>query len=264
MANTDRPSLSIVIPVYNEPENITHTIRALEETIAVPHEILIVFDFDEDTTVPVVRSVQRENPSVHLVKNSIARGPSGAIRTGFAQSRADRVLVMMADLCDDINQIPQLMDLVPAEADIACPSRFCDGGAQLIADSLKSRAPRIAGRFLQMLTGMPTVDPTNSFKMYSGPMLRSLRLSSRTSFSVTLEVVAKAHCLGYRIVELPTTWTDRVHGETKFKLGRSLLVYIRWFALALVRNRLFRVPESWLSPIIGAEGKAAPDTVRTS
>src|SRR5438067_685992 len=105
------PTVSIVIPVYNERENIVATLHALEETVPVPHEIFIVYDMDEDTTLEAVRPLLDQRPHVQLIKNSVAKGPSGALRTGFAYAKAPWVLVTMADLCDDFTQIPQLLDL---------------------------------------------------------------------------------------------------------------------------------------------------------
>jgi hypothetical protein len=160
----------------------------------------------------------------------------------------------MADLCDDFTQIPHLLRLVPAEADIACPSRYCAGGAQQLAPSLKVWAPKFAGRLLKWLTGMPTYDPTNSFKLYSAEVLRNIRLTSTVSFSVTLEIMAKAHCLGYRIVEVPTVWADRQHGKSNFNLRRALIAYFPWFCVAMLRGRLLRVPQSWLRKLFASQG----------
>ena len=155
---------------------------------------------------------------------------------------------MMADQCDDISQIGRLLALAQAGADIVCPSRYCPGGAQLLNSPLRTKAwiPRTAGRLLQWLSGLPTADPTNSFKLYSAAMLRRLRLCSTFSFSVTLEIVAKAYGLGYRIVEVPTVWRDRQHGKSNFKVGRSIITYLPWFGAALLRGRLLRLPVAWL------------------
>jgi len=238
------PSLSIIIPVYNEDKNIEKTLEALRENVPVPYETLIVYDRDEDTTIPVARRLMQIHPESKLLKNHIARGPSGAIRTGIQAARASRILVAMADLCDDFSQIPQMLDWVPSRADMVCPSRYCEGGAQMLEPSLKVWAPKMAGRLLHGLTGLPTLDPTNSFKLYSAEMVQNLNLTSTTSFSVTLEMVAKAHCLGCRIVEIPTVWRDRQHGKTNFKLFQSLIAYFPWLCLALSRNRLLRLPIS--------------------
>ena len=250
---TQSVELSIVIPVHNEGLNIEKTLHALRASVPVPHEVIIVYDREDDNTLPVVRPLMPSYPGLHLLRNSVAPGPSGALRTGFSHAQASRVLVVMADLCDDFSQIPALFSLVPARADIACPSRYCEGGAQQLKPSLKVWAPKFAGRLLQLLTGIPTFDPTNSFKLYSAALLRSLRLTSTVSFSVTLEIVAKAHCLGYRIVEIPTVWADRQHGKSNFNLRRSLVSYFPWFCLALLRGRFLRFPQAWLRAVLAAE-----------
>lgn len=243
-----RPNLeiSIVVPVHNEGLNIEKTLQSLKASVPVPHEVIVVYDREEDSTLPVVRPLMPSYPGLRLVRNSVAQGPSGALRTGFLQAKASRVLVVMADRCDDFSQIPLLLSLVPARADIACPSRYCKGGVQQLDPSLKVWAPKFAGHLLKWFTGIPTYDPTNSFKLYSAAVLRDVRLVSTISFSVTLEIVAKAHCLGYRIVEIPTVWADRQHGKSNFNLRRSLVAYFPWFCVALLRGRLLRFPQAWL------------------
>ncbi len=240
----DKLALSVVMPVYNEGQNIAPTLKSLAETLTDPFELLIVYDFDGDSTLPVAKELAGRYPMMRLVKNDICRGPSGAIRAGIRAAKAPRILVAMADLCDDFSQIPRMMDKVPAQADIACPSRYCEGGVQELKPSLKVWAPKFAGRLLHWFTNLP-YDPTNSYKLYSADLLNQMTLTSTVSFSVTLEIVAKAHVLGKRLWEFPTTWHNRQHGETSFKLGRSLVTYTPWFLLALLRNRLFAVPSSF-------------------
>ncbi len=240
------PELSVVIPVYNEPVNIPLALEALAQNIPVSYEVIVVYDYDEDATVPVLREIERRCPHVRGVKNCIARGPSGALRTGFAHAAAPLILVTMADLCDDVAQIPHLLELSRTCADLVAPSRYCKGGEQQLPWSVKAKVPRVAGYLIRTFAGVPTYDPTNSFKLYSAAMLRTIRLRSTVSFSVTLEIVAKAHCLGYRIVEVPTIWHDRQHGKTNFRLGRALIAYFPWLCVTLLRGRLFRLPASWL------------------
>ena len=249
---SDAIDLTVVIPVYNEGENIALTLDGLDQSVPVSHEILIVYDADSDTTLPVVRPLLEKHPNWRLVQNDIARGPSGALWTGFKHARGGRILVVMADLCDDVSQIGALLSIVPELADIACPSRYCPGGRQELKGALvKGWAPRAAGRLLRLFAGLPTYDPTNSFKLYSTRLLDDLRLVSTVSFSVTIEIIAKAHCLGYRIEEIPTTWADRRFGKSNFKVGRSLVTYFPWFCLMLLRGRLIRLPVSWFRAWFG-------------
>ena len=240
--------LSIVIPVYNEANNIKATLKKVKENISINYEVIIVYDFDEDTTLPVVRELQKHWSNLFVIKNTVARGPSGAIRTGIASTRGMRVLVLMADSSDDVSQIEYMVSLIPKEADIVCPSRYCPGGDQLIDDTsrLKATIPRLAGSLLRFFSGIQTYDPTNSFKLYSADVLNAITLRSTISFSVTLEIVAKAHCLGFRVFELPTVWKDREKGQSNFKLGRSIFVYIPWFCLALLGGRFLKMPRAWL------------------
>ena len=230
--------LSIIIPVYNESENILKTLSEIKKHVSVFHEILIVYDFDKDTTVPIVKGILKKNSQIKLIKNSVMRGPSGAIRTGIAKAQAPYVLVTMADLCDDLAQVKDMLYLIQNKADIVCPSRYSKGGEQQLKSSLKVWAPRTAGFLLKTLTRIPTYDPTNSYKLYSKKMLDTLILKSTVSFSVTLEIVVKAYAMKYRIVEIPTVWRDRQHGKTNFKLGQSLVTYTPWFFYAIFTNIL--------------------------
>lgn len=250
----DDPQLSVVIPVYNEGLNIEESLHALYRHVAVAMEVIVVYDMDGDTTIPVLERVSDQFSGLRWLKNSISRGPSGAIRTGLSNARARRVLVMMADLCDDVRQIPELMRQVPEHVDVACPSRYCRDGEQQLDATFKIWFPRAAGFLLHGIAGIPTLDPTNSYKMYSKAMLDGMALQSTVSFSVTLEIVVKAHCLGYKIAELPTTWKDRSAGESKFNLWRSVAMYTPWFLLALCRNRLFKMPASLLPGLRGCTG----------
>src|SRR5260221_3328153 len=227
--------LSIIITVYNEPTNILLTLQEIKRHIRIRHEILVIYDFDEDTTISVLKKVHKKN--LFLIKNTIAKGPSGGIRSGIAHSRGTYVLVTMADLCDDLSQVPELIRLVSSHAGIVCPSRYMKGGKQQLKSFLKVWAPRTAGFLLKTLTGIPTYDPTNSYKLYSKKLLNRLTLTSTKSFSVTLEIVVKAHALGYRIVETPTVWKDRQYGKTNFKFWRSVVAYFPWFCYALFRLR---------------------------
>jgi len=253
--------LSIVVPVYNEPLNIEPTLQQLHDYVKLPHEVLVVYDMDEDTTLPVVRRLMATYPTVRLVKNTVCRGPSGALRAGFAAARAPRVAVVMADQSDNLSQIDELASLVPGRADIACPSRYGPGGVNKMPGCVKVYAPRTTGRLLHMLTGMGTYDPTFAYKVYSAEVLRAFPMTSTVSFSVTLEIVAKAHCLGYRIAEIPTSSRPRPVGHSNFPLARSLLCYLPWFFVMFLNNRLFRLPRPWLRRLFhapAAEKGSAP------
>ena len=106
------PALSIVVPVYNEGENVVPTLRGIVEQSRIrPLEVLVVHDFDEDTTVPVVKRLQAEIPELQLHRNTIGRGVLNAIKSGLAAAHAPFVLVTMGDGSDDAGDIDAMYEL---------------------------------------------------------------------------------------------------------------------------------------------------------
>ncbi len=229
-------ALHIVVPVYNEAENFPRFYQSLRESVQTPHELLVVYDRDEDTTVPVVRTLCAGDASVQLVKNT-SKGVLGALKTGLAHPGGQAVLVTMADCSDDLTQVDRMWELFQAGNDVVVASRYSRGGAQKGGPLVKSTLSRLAGLSLNLLGGMPTRDPTNNFKLYSRRLLDQVNIESTGGFELALELTVKAHLLGLTIVELPTVWTDRTAGQSNFKLMKWLPRYLRWYAEAF-RARL--------------------------
>jgi glycosyltransferase involved in cell wall biosynthesis len=223
-----------VIPAYNEGENIRATLRGITEATSVsPLEILVVYDFDEDTTVPVVQDLQGELPAVRLHKNELGRGVLKALRSGLAAAQAPHVLVVMADLSDDPADIDRMYVLAGQGADVVAGSRYMRGGQQVGGPLLKRTLSRLAGLSLHWLGGIPTHDPTNNFKLYSRRLLDSVEIESEAGFELAIELTVKAHLLGMRVAEVPTTWRDRTAGTSRFQLRKWLPHYLRWYRRGL-------------------------------
>src|SRR3990167_4850842 len=116
--------LSIVMPVYNEGKIIGQTIRQVESEVKIPHELLIIYDMDEDTTVPVVKKLQKKFPQVKLVKNIYDKGALNAIKTGLKEAKGETVCVMMADLTDDPKVLNKMVEKFDQGYDIVAASRY--------------------------------------------------------------------------------------------------------------------------------------------
>jgi glycosyltransferase involved in cell wall biosynthesis len=224
------PRLSIVLPVYNEGANITGVLEAIAGSVrTAPREVLVVYDFDEDDTVPVVKRLQPRFPDVRLHRNDIGRGALNAVKAGFAAAAAPRVLVMMADGSDEPAVIDEMVALSEAGADVVAGSRYMRGGRQEGGPLLKRLLSRAAGLSLHWIGGMPIHDPTSNFKLYSRRLLDSVVIESRAGFELALELCVKAHLGGLRLAEVPTTWRDRTAGQSRFDLRRWLPEYLRWY-----------------------------------
>ena len=225
-------NLSVVIPVYNEADVITATLEGVEKALRMPHEVLVVYDFDDESTVPIVRQLMTTNQCLRLVKNNRGPGVANALRAGFDAAGGEAVVVMMGDSCDDCKSLNPMYAQLQGGADLVCASRYIRGGNQFGGPLVKSFLSGMAGRSLHLFTGIHTSDVTNSFKMYRKTLLRAITTVSE-GFEISMEITVKAFLRGYRISEIPTTWRDRKEGNSKFRLWISLPKYLYWYWFTL-------------------------------
>lgn len=233
------PALSIVMPVFKEGEAVEPVIRALDAGVSAPHEILVVYDFDEDPTVPVIARLANELPSVRGLRNDLGRGVLNAMKAGIAASTAPYVLITMSDGSDEPQVVDRMLALARDGADVVSASRYMRGGSQVGGPRLKRLMSRVAGLSLHWFAGVRTHDPTNNFKLYARRFLDSVAIESSAGFELALELTVKATLAGRRVDEVPTTWRDRTAGESNFKLRKWLPHYFHWYALAF-RGRWLR------------------------
>jgi dolichol-phosphate mannosyltransferase len=231
------PRYSLVVPVYNEGDNIAAFCRELRK--APPgFELLICHDMPDDDTLPALaRLPEGERPaSVRPVLNTLGPGVRWAIEAGMRAASAPVVVIAMADVSDDLSRIDEMVSRVEAGADVVCASRYMRGGHQVGGPPLKSALSRAAGVSLHWLSGLPTHDPTNSFKAYAREFLRQTKIESTAGFSLGLELTVKAHFSGGRVEEIPSTWTGRTAGQSRFRLVAWLPHYLRWYVWAIARH----------------------------
>lgn len=235
MAETGTDTLlSVVVPVYNEAENILPLLERLRAELKSPHEALLVYDFDDDTTLPPAREFSKEYPAMRLVRNSIGPGALNALKTGLSEAKGDAIVVTMADMSDDLGQIERMTGLIAQGHSVVAPSRYMRGGAQEGGPPVKGFLSRLAGVSLNLLTGVGTHDSTNNFKAYSRELIDQVEIESGSGFELGLELTVKAYLSGHSIVELPTTWKDRTAGESRFKVLTWMPGYLRWYFACII------------------------------
>lgn len=237
MSATPAAEVDFVMPVYNEGEQIGRALEEIYSHVPMLKRVLVVYDFDEDNTVPAVRALAPRFPGVELVKNDLGRGVLNAVRSGIAATTAEVVIITMADLSDDLGNVPQMVRLIRDHGfDIVCASRYMRGGRQIGGPRLKRFLSRTAGVTLHWLTRLPTHDATNAFRAYRRQVLLETPIESQGGFEYSLEITAKAYAAGRRVTEIPTTWRDRSAGQSRFKLRAWLPHYLRWYIYALTHR----------------------------
>jgi dolichol-phosphate mannosyltransferase len=226
------PELTVVVPVYNEAENFPRFHASLQAHVRTPYRLLVVYDHENDTTLPVARALAATDPTIELVKNE-GKGVLGALKTGLKKPERGAVLVTMADCSDDHAQADAMFALYQDGFHVVSASRYSKGGEQRGGPLLKSAMSRAAGVSLHLLGGVATSDPTNNYKLYAVDFLQRVEIESTGGFEVALELTVKATRMGLRVCEIGTVWTDRVAGQSNFQLRKWLPRYLRWYAAAM-------------------------------
>jgi len=230
--------LAIIIPAYNEGDNIKALLDRIQRDIKIPVEVNVIYDFDEDTTLPVLAKIKGLYPfTVRAIKNAYGKGVLNAIKTGLRHAGQEAMLVVMADLSDSLEIADEMYRKITEEGcDIVFGSRYMKGGSQQGGPKLKGLLSRMAGLSLHWLTGIHTHDISNSFKMYRKSVIDTMEIESDGGFEIGMELTVKAFAAGYKIVEIPSSWKDRTTGESRFHLWKWLPKYLKWYGWALRRR----------------------------
>lgn len=222
-------SISIIIPVYHEEKNIKKVLNEIDKKVKTKHEILVIYDYKDDPTYKVL--LNTKTPKFTLIKNNQGSGTGvmNAIKTGFKKARGQAIVVVMADLSDDLSQIDQMYKLIKKSYDIVCASRYMPGGKKIGGPIIKTLLSKFAGLSLYYIFKIPTHDATNAFKMYKRSIFKKIIIESTGGFEYSLEIILKAFKKGFRITEIPTIWKDREAGKSNFKMFKWLPSYVKWY-----------------------------------
>jgi glycosyltransferase involved in cell wall biosynthesis len=205
----DTISLSVVIPVYNEAENIlplAHRLKSALEDWAGPVEFLFVDDGSIDATLERLREAQKADPRIRLVRFCRNLGQTAAMAAGFRLARGGAVATIDGDLQNDPEEIPRLAAMLK-DWDAVCGVRVKR------RDSLIKRlSSRIANGFRNWATGDDIADTGCTLKVYRRECLDRLELFR--GLHRFLPTLLKMH--GFRVTQVPVSHSPRLHGKTKY------------------------------------------------
>src|SRR4051794_17616310 len=211
------PELSVVVPTFNERDNVVALFRKLEAALAGrAWEVIYVDDNSPDGTWDVVRALAREDSRVRCIRRIGRRGLSGACIEGILASSAPCAAVIDADLQHDETQLPKMLALLQGgEADLVVGSRYIEGGSADSFDRQRAGASMLATQVAKRVLRVEIADPMSGFFMIRRDRFEQLAPELSTQgFKILLDVVATAHG-ALRITEIPYTFGARLHGESK-------------------------------------------------
>ena len=214
---TGLPKLSVVIPTFNERDNVTTLFRRLEQTLAgIPFEAVFVDDNSPDGTWDVLRALSREDGRVRCIRRIGRRGLSGACIEGILASSAPCAAVIDADLQHDETQLPKMLAaLQSGEFDLVVGSRYIEGGSAQSFNRQRAGASAFATEIAKRVLRIEIADPMSGFFMIRRDRFEAIAPQLSTQgFKILLDIVATAHG-ALRVKEIPYTFGSRLHGESK-------------------------------------------------
>src|SRR3984893_17276940 len=227
------PQLSVVVPTFNERDNVTVLFRRLEAVLAgVAWEVIFVDDNSPDGTWDVVRGLARQDSRVRCVRRICRRALSGACIEGILASSAPCAAVMDADLQHDETQLPKMLALLQSgQAELVVGSRYVEGGSADSFDKQRAGASALATEVAKRVLGVRVADPMSGFFMIRRDRFEQLAPQLSTQgFKILLDIVATARG-ELRMVEVPYSFGSRLHGESKL----DSLVALDFLGLVLAK-----------------------------
>ena len=215
--------LSVVIPAYNEAENLPDTLRAFYTELHaanIDHELLVINDNSKDNTTEVIQQLQQTIPTIRTIFNPPPHNGFGfAIRKGLENFNGDCVAIVMADLSDSPTDLIKFYNtMIVQKVDCVFGNRFTKGGKVIDYPRKKLFLNRFVNNIISFVFKIRYNDVTNAFKLYSRPAIEGLKPFMSPHFNLTVELPLKAIVRSYTYTIVPNSWQNRKHGTSNLKI----------------------------------------------
>jgi glycosyltransferase involved in cell wall biosynthesis len=239
-------TLSVIVPVYNEASTLEIVVQRLLR-LSVVHEVIVVDDGSTDATPAIAERLAATQPRVSYYRQPRNAGKTAALRTGFARSTGDIVIVQDADLEYDPDDIADVIrPILDGDADVSYGSRFIVKRAARVLYFYHFLANKLLTFLSNLLTNLNLTDVETGYKAFRGEIIRNMVITSHR-FGFEIEVTAKIAKLRCRVYETPINYYGRTYEEGK-KIGLRDGVEAFWliakYNLFVNRQRSFtKLPE---------------------
>lgn len=228
----------VVLPTYNERENVGTMVPKLFSLGVSNLNVLVVDDSSPDGTAQIVQQLQFKYPNLSLLNRSRKEGLGRAYIAGFQeaiQKGADCIIQMDCDFSHDPQDIPRFLKELE-ETDFIIGSRYVRGGETLHWPLHRLFLSRFANLYAKCITNVPVSDLTGGFKGWRAGCLKGIHLetSKTQGYGFQIETTFRAYKMGFKVKEIPITFTERRVGSSKMR-GKII-----WEALWLVWKLRFK------------------------
>ena len=231
---------TICLPTYNELANLERMIRALQPLLRDGDRILVVDDDSPDGTGAVADRIAQELAFVDVLHRPVKEGLGPAYLAGFQRALADGaelVLEMDCDFSHDPADVPRLIAAAEEGADVVLGSRYVPGGGVTDWGVLRRAISRGGSIYTELFLRMGVKDPTGGFKCFRRHVLETIDLAGVTSkgYAFQIETTYRAKRAGFRVVEIPITFSDRELGHSK--MSRAIVLEAIWRVPLLLASK---------------------------
>lgn len=237
------PRALVCVPTYNERENLPQIVPRILATD--PRlDVLVIDDGSPDGTGQIADAMAAENSRVHVLHRKEKQGLGRAYLAGFAWA-LERDYAWVMEMDADFSHDPKfLLDLLAAveEADLVLGSRYARGVNVINWPMSRLLLSWFANKYVRWITGLPLTDATGGFKCFRRAVLEAIPLDQVRSngYAFQIEMSYRAWKKGFRLVEIPIVFVDRVEGQSKMnkKIVREAVWMVWWLRLQALFGRL--------------------------
>lgn len=244
LAQNNKADITLIMPVLNGSNSVIPVIATLAFTVKYPLELLVVYDTDNDTTIPVVEELKKLFPNIRLIKNKGER-LIGAIQTGIGVATAETVGIWLSYHVDPYGLLNDMYELIINEGcDLVSGNRFSRGKSTFRGSLVKKLLSRLGNYVYRDIIGIPLGDVTTSMKIYKKSLLNRypIETGNNGGWAISTEYVVKAAMEGNKFgeIEFMPKNTNLIHGLSNFKIYRQLSEYLKWLVLGFHNRKLIK------------------------
>ena len=239
----NKKNLSIVLPVYNEKESLSLMIKILNLSLDFEKEIIIVYDDENDNSIPITKKLQESFQNIKLVHNDLGKGVKFAVTTGIKNAKFENILITAVDEIFPIISIDKMLSmLVEENYDFVSGTRYKGGGKRLGGSLIGHLLSRLANKSFRILTNFPLSDLTTGIKMFKKEIFNKIQIDTPpVGWVFAFELSIKAYALNYKIGEVPLISVDRLFGgSSTFQMNKWIKEYFKCYlwGLKFIRNKM--------------------------
>lgn len=222
--------LSIIIPMFNEAENVESTLSQVEEALVSfngVYEIVAVNDGSFDNTLEILNNLANQDEKLKIVSYPKNVGRGMALRKGFQEAKGEIIVSIDADLSYDPHYILDMVEALKKDSqiDFVLASPYMPGGGVQNVPTLRLWISKLGNKILKFTMPNQIYTSTGIFRGYRRKVLESLELESDGK-EIHLEILSKAIALGYRAKEIPAILKGRQKGKSKFNLRKTAISHL--------------------------------------